>query len=105
MNASKALSQNTYLLELRRVGAPVGDCNDIFEESVLRICLQYQSPWPTGWNFVCCFYLGIVTNIICVDFGNFKPWKTWASLAHTGRVTILMGLSTLNLYHFLPWSH
>ena len=32
MNASKALSQNTYLLELRRVGAPVGDCNDIFEE-------------------------------------------------------------------------
>ena len=33
MNVSKALiSQNTYLLELRKVGAPVGDYNDISEE-------------------------------------------------------------------------
>ena len=106
MNASKALSQNTYLLELRRVGVPVGNYNDISEEWLFlgtENTPAISITMPTGWNFVCCFNLDC--NIVCLDFGSFIPGKMWAGLAHTGRVTIPMGLSALNLYHFLSWSH
>ena len=62
MNVSKALSQNTYLLKLRRVGTPVGDYNDISKEWLFP--RTKNTPAISMTNLACCFRLGIVTNIV-----------------------------------------